>query len=158
MPMNDERRQYMEDNHFGWQIDRPVFVKMPFSAFGRSWERGDEFNWINQNFRAEDWFQQLKNVSALYNKGFLHHDRHKEKANKVGDRLSEMNGEQLYHLVSQLNAIVKQRTTSAQEFKDKKCKSSKIDDKQRGLIRQWLRRNPWAQEDFYKYRDSILGD
>lgn len=156
--MTKEQLQYIIDNFFGWQIDRPVFVKMEFDAFGKTWKRGEHFNWNNQQFRAEDWFQQLKNVHKLYLSGFLHHDSGREKENRVGDRLSEFNGEQLYRLVSQLNNIVKQRTSSTQEFKDKKCKSSKIDDKQRGLIRQWLRRNPWAHETFYEYRDFILGD
>jgi hypothetical protein len=155
--MQDEK-QYRIDNAFGWQIDRPVFVKLAFTAFGKKWERGDEFNWINQNFREEDWEQQLFNVANLYNSEFLHHDTSREKANKVGDRLSELNGEELYRLVAQLNAEVKERTSGSEEFAKKKCKISKIDDKQRGLIRRWLRSNPWAQDLFYEKRDYILGE
>lgn len=158
MPQNDERRQYMEDNHFGWQIDRPVFVKQEINAFGKTWKRGEEFKWYNQQFRAVDWYQQLKNVHNLYNQGFIHHDRNKEIATKVGDRLSEMNGEQLYSLVSQLNDIVRKNTSGPTEFGQKKCKISKINDKQRGQIRQWLRKNAWAQEQFYTIRDNILGE
>ena len=78
--------------------------------------------------------------------------------NKVGDRLSEMNAEQLYTLVGLLNSEVKKRTSSAEELKNKRCRQSKIDDKQRGLIRSFLRKNPWITEDFYKFRDDILGD
>lgn len=156
--MADEYKQYRIDNAFGWQINTPVFVKTPFTAFGKEWKRGEEFNWMNQQFRAEDWEQQLHNVHNLFNSNFLHHDSSREEETKVGDRLNEMNGEQLYRLVSQLNAEVKRRTTSAKEFADKKCKSSKIDTKQRGLIRRWLRSNAWAEDIFYQYRDSILGE
>jgi len=156
--MINPQKQHRIDNAFGWQIDRPVFVKVPFFAFGEQWKEGEVFNWLDQNFREQDYFRQLNNVHKMFLSGHIHHDSSKEKANKVGDRLSEMNGEQLYKLVAQLNSVVKGRTSSQQEFKDKKCKLSKIDDKQRGLIRQWLRRNPWASEDFYKYRDTILGD
>jgi hypothetical protein len=150
-------KQFRIDNAFGWQVDRPVFVKTSFSAFGKTWGQGEEFNWINQHFRKEDWEQQLHNVHNLYASGFIRHNSAKEQTNKVGDRLNELNSEQLRSLVTQLNAIVKNRTSSAQEFGDKKCKQSKIDDKQRGLIRQWLRRNTWATDEFYTIRDTIIG-
>lgn len=149
-------KQFRVDNAFGWQVDRPVFVKTSFSAFGKTWSAGEEFNWINQSFRKEDWEQQLHNVYNLYASGFIRHNSAKEKTNKVGDRLNELNSEQLRSLVTQLNAIVKQRTSSAQEFGDKKCKQSKVDDKQRGLIRQWLRRNTWATDEFYTLREHII--
>ena len=145
-----------EDNAFGWQIDRPVFVKIPFSAFGRKWERGQNFNWLDQPFRAEDWMKQLNNVHQLYLSGHVHHDTQKEVANKVGDRLSEMNRKRLDSLVRLVNAEVKKNTGSKAEFDKKKCKFSSIDSKQRGLIRQWLRANPWASEMFYTFRDQVL--
>ncbi|MCJ8336467.1 MAG: hypothetical protein MJH10_19915, partial [Epibacterium sp.] len=80
------------------------------------------------------------------------------KENKAGDRLSEMNAGQLYTLVGLLNSEVKRRTTSAEELKDKRCRQSKIDDKQRGLIRSFLRKNAWITDDFYRFRDDILGE
>lgn len=151
-----DHKQYQIDNHFGWQIDRPVFVKQGFQAFGKQWNRGDEFNWINQTFRKEDWFKQLKMVHNLYRAGYLHHDSQREKQNTVGDRLNEMTGDQLYKLVSTLNSEIQRRSGSKEEFNRLKCKISKIEDKQRGLIRQWRRRNTWADDLFYQYRDSIL--
>ena len=154
----EAEKQFRIDNAFGWQVDRPVFVKTSFTAFGKTWTRGEEFSWINQNFRAEDWEQQLFNVFNLYNSGFLRHDKEKESSNKVGDRLSELNAENLRRLVVNLNDIVKKRTSTQKEFNDKKCKQSTITDKQRGLIRQWLRRNHWALEDFTSARDFILGE
>jgi len=149
---------HKSDNLLGFQEVKPVFVKRPFSAYGKQWKYGEEFNWINQPSRKEDWDRQRKRTQTLYNQGFIHHDSARESANKVGDRLSELNGSKLYELVSQLNAIVKKQTSSMTEFTEKKCKLSKIDDKQRGLIRQWLRKNTWAQEDFYRIRDHILGE
>ena len=88
----------------------------------------------------------------------IYHNTTLAKENKVGDRLGEMNKEQLYRLVVQLNNIVKKRTTTQKEFSDKRCKQSKIEDKQRGLIRRFLNRNPWIVEDFYRLRDHILGE
>jgi hypothetical protein len=97
-------------------------------------------------------------VSILYSSGFLHHNRELEVQNKVGDRLSEMNNGQLETLVNLLNVEVKSRTSSASEFERKKCKKSRIDDKQRGLVRRFLNGNYWITEDFYRIRDKILGD
>jgi hypothetical protein len=77
---------------------------------------------------------------------------------KVGDRLSEMNGNQLKTLVTLMNAEVKKRTSSTNEFENKRCKQSTLDDKQRGLIRRFLVGNRWIMEDFYKMRDTILGE
>tara|TARA_R100000541_G_scaffold58487_1_gene69793 strand:- start:224 stop:508 length:285 start_codon:yes stop_codon:yes gene_type:complete len=94
----------------------------------------------------------------MYASGYLYHNKDLEKENKVGDRLSEMNTEGLYSLVGLLNSEVKKRTTSAEELKNKRCRQSKIDDKQRGLLRSFLRKNPWITEDFYRFRDNILGE
>lgn len=154
--MNTQDKQYRIDNAFGWQVDRPVFVRKSFNAFGKTWDRGENFNWINQAFRAEDWEQQLHNVHNLYLSGFVHHDTSKEQQNKVGDRLSEFNPEKLYSLVQQMNYIVKAQTNSQTEYTNKKIKTSKIADKQRGILRRWLYSNGWAHEEFYKIRDSIL--
>jgi len=144
-------RDGMHPRYLGWQVDWPVFVKMPFSADGKHWKRREHFNWAERNLETKD-------VASLYAQGFIYHNTELAKENKVGDRLSEMNTEELKSLVTQLNAIVKDRTTSSQEYNNKRCKQSKIDDKQRGLIRRFLNRNPWIAEDFYRLRDHIIGD
>ena len=69
-----------------------------------------------------------------------------------------MNGPKLDNLVNLLNVVVKERTSSTTEFERKRCKKSKLDDKQRGLIRRFLNANHWVMEDFYRIRDSILDD
>lgn len=149
-------KQYILDNAFGWQVDRPVFVKVPFSAFGKQWKSGDHFNWNNETFRESDYEKILHAVYALYNVGKLHHDTAKEGQVKVGDRLGEMKPFHLDKLVRQMNAIIKKRCVTDKEFREKKIKGSRIADKQRGLLRQWIYRNHWALEEFTKIRDDIL--
>lgn len=142
----------MHPTYLGWQIDWPVFVKIPFTADGNQLKQGEHFNWMGMIGVEAD------KVATLYSAGYLYHNRELEVQNKVGDRLSEMNGPQLENLVNLLNAEVKSRTSSTTEFERKKCKKSKIDDKQRGLIRRFLNANHWATEDFYRIRDNILGE
>jgi len=144
-------RDGMHPRYLGWQVDWPVFVKMPFSADGKNWKSREHFNWAEREIEPET-------VARLYAQGFIYHNSELAKVNKVGDRLGEMNSEDLYRLVVQLNAIVKERTTTTKEYNDKRCKQSKIEDKQRGLIRRFLNRNPWIVEDFYRLRDYILGE
>lgn len=135
----------------GFQVDWPVFVKIPLSADGKDWKRQEHFNWMERSVEPEK-------VAILYASGYIYHNKDLEVQNKVGDRLSEMDGRQLSALVNLLNTEVKKRTSSNTEFENKKCKQSRIDDKQRGLIRRFLLSNKWIQEDFYVFRDQILKD
>lgn len=141
----------MHPHYLGWQVDWPVFVKMSLSADGKQWKRGEHFNWLERSMEADK-------VALLYASGYLHHNKELEVQAKVGDRLSEMNGNQLKTLVNLINTEVKKRTSSTNEFENKRCKQSTIDDKQRGLIRRFLFGNKWIQEDFYTMRDTILGE
>ena len=139
----------MHPSYLGWQVDWPVFIKMPISADNRDWKRGDHFNWLERGIDADK-------VATLYASGYIHHNKDLEVQTKAGDRLSEMAGKQLETLVNLLNAEVKKRTSSTSEFETKKCKKSKLDDKQRGLIRRFLNNNSWIAEDFYAIREKIL--
>ena len=141
----------MHPTYLGWQMDWPVFVKMPVTADGTNWKRGDHFNWAERGL-AQD------KVAILYATGYIYHNSELEVQAKVGDRLSELSGKQLDTLVTLLNVEVKKRTSSTAEFNVKKCKKSKIDDKQRGLIRRFLNNSAWITEDFYTIRDKILND
>lgn len=141
----------MHPHYLGWQVDWPVFVKMSLSADGKQWKRGEHFNWLERSMDADK-------VALLYASGYLHHNKELEVQAKVGDRLSEMDGNQLKTLVNLINTEVKKRTSSTNEFENKRCKQSTIDDKQRGLIRRFLVGNKWIQEDFYAMRDTILGE
>ena len=140
----------MHPSYLGWQVDWPLFVKMPLSADNKEWKRDEHFNWLERGIEADK-------VARLYTSGYLHHNRDLEVQTKVGDRLSEMNGNQLKTLVTLINAEVKKRTSSTAEFENKRCKQSTLDDKQRGLIRRFLVSNKWITEDFYAMRDTILG-
>lgn len=151
-----EQQDYDFDNFFGFCPERPVFVKIPFKAFGREWKRGDEYTWLDQQFRAEEFETIAKNVKLMYDHGKLHHDRRMEVKNKVGDRLYEMNGKQMYRLVVQMNSILKKRTSTKKQYDELRCKVSKIDHKQRLLIRRFLDQNPWIWDEFVNYRDYIL--
>jgi hypothetical protein len=133
--------------YLGWQVDWPLFVKVPFG----DWKRFQHYNWIDRDIAPE-------RVASLYASGFLHHNKALEGENKVGDRLNEMTIDQLDTLVNLINAKVKDYTNSVKEFNDRRCKKSRILDKQRGLIRRFLYSNSWITNDFYKYRDQVLGE
>lgn len=133
-------------NYLGWQIDWPVFVKVPFSGY----EQGEHFDWLSKGVDPA-------RVAQLYSIGHLYHNKDLEKQTKVGDRLEEMDIAQLEKLVGLLNAEVKSKTNSTSEYTSKKCKQSKIETKQRGLLRSFLRNNRWIEEKFFELRDNILG-
>ena len=115
-----------------FQFDRPVFVRLPFDGHKRSFKAGDEFKW------KELGVNELR-VEILYNKGWLHHNSEMEVKTKVGDGLEELDVDGLHAVVDTINAKVKAKSQSQADFDKKKCKKSKIADKQRGLIRSWRR-------------------
>ena len=141
----------MHPTYLGWQVEWPVFIKRPLMADSKTWKQGDYFNWFERDIDPDT-------VATLYVSGYIHHNKELEVQTKVGDRLSELAGKQLDTLVNLLNAEVKKRTSSTSEFETKKCKKSKLDDKQRGLIRRFLNSSSWVIEDFYNIRDKILND
>jgi len=139
----------MHPTYLGIQVDWPLFVKMPLNADGKLWKTGDHFNWLERGIDADK-------VASLYVTNYVHHNEELAVQNKVGDRLSELAGKQLDTLVNLMNVEVKKRTSSNTEYEAKKCKKSKLDDKQRGLIRRFLNVSHWITEDFYEIRDSII--
>ena len=139
----------MHPRYLGFQVDWPVFVKVPFSAGGKLWKQQEHFNWLELGLSPEK-------VAVLYNNMFLIHSEDQEVQSKVGDRLSELAGKELETLVNRINEEVRSRTSGVTEFNAKKCKKSKIDVKQRGLIRRFLNNNNWVIEDFHRIRDAIL--
>jgi len=136
-------------DYLGLQIDWPLFIRKPFQTNNKEWKKGEFFNWTFHNVEP-------RRVALLYSAGFIQHDTAKETTNKVGDRLNEMNHEQLKKVFEQLNMYMKQICATSQEFQQRRCKGSKIDDKQRGLIRQFLRNNPEIKDEYDKIRDYVL--
>lgn len=137
-----------------FQRDWPVFVRSRYDPFRiRNIEYGynDLFPWKELSIPEE-------HVAMWFKTGLLYHNSELEKQNKVGDRLSEFDKAGLEKLVARLNVLVKQRTNSTNEYNAKKVKQSSIDEKQRGLLRSWLRNNRWAEEEFYAIRDEMLGE
>jgi DNA-binding MarR family transcriptional regulator len=141
----------MHPMYLGWQVDWPVFIKVPFPADNKFWKRGEHFNWAERDLDPYK-------VSILYSTGYIYHNSELEVSSRVGDRLNEMDQGQLDTLVDLLNSKVKELSTSSKEAQDKRCRKSKITEKQRGLIRRFLNSNSWIKEDFYDYRDRILGE
>ena len=139
----------MHPTYLGIQVDWPLFIKMPLMADSKIWKVGDHFNWLERGIDPDK-------VATLYATNYVYHNKELEIQNKVGDRLSELSGKQLESLVNSLNHEVKTRTSSTAEFNAKKCKKSKLDDKQRGLIRRFLNANHWVSDYFYTIRDSII--
>lgn len=119
--------------HTPFQYDRPTFVRVPFKAAGRMLKIGDEFKWKEQAGLDTD------KAHRLYLQGFIHHNDEREGEMQVGDGLERLDVEQLHALVDTINKKVKEKTRTEQEYNRRRCKKSKIVDKQRGLIRSWRR-------------------
>lgn len=136
------------------QENKPIFVRNRYKPIiwkHVSWKFEDNIPWQEMDIPIDV-------VKAWWSADLIMHSAELEKQQKVGDRLEEMNKAKLDTLYNLLNAVVKKQTSSTSEYKEKKIKFSQVEDRQRGLIRQWLGRNAWAMEDFYKYRDQILGE
>lgn len=118
-----------------FQHNRPVFVKeRDFQSAGKFWEVGERYHWEYLKIPVEK-------VQILFLQGAVHHNPELEEAIAkkiaVGDGLEELNQDQLELLVANINGKVKEKTKTPSEFIKKKCASSKIKDKQIGLIRSW---------------------
>jgi len=118
-----------------FQQNRPLFVKVnDFQSAGKFWKLGERYNW--------EFLQiPLDKVLWSFTQGFTHHNEGLEeevmKKVTIGDGLEELDIDQLHVLVSNLNAKVKDKTKDTSEFLAKKCATSKLKDKQIGLIRRW---------------------
>ena len=134
--------------YLGFQLDWPVFVKIPFKTGKRSWLRGDHFPWAELNLEPD-------RVANLYNNGYIYHNEELEKANEVGYKLAEFNKTELRKVVEQLNVRVKERTDSKEQYNKIRCRMSASMTKQRGLIRRFLHNNPSFEEDYYEIFDYI---
>jgi hypothetical protein len=115
-----------------FQIDRPVFVRIEFTSAGKVWIPGNEYKW-------KELFIKQDSVLDLYALGFLHHNSDLEVKASAGDGLEALDISSLNDLVNNINSKVQEQTSSKTDFDRKKCKKSKILDKQRGLIRSWRR-------------------
>lgn len=129
--------------YLGFQVDWPVFVKRPFKAGKKRYERGEHFNWPEVGAEERD-------VAALFANGFIYHNPDLEAEHKVGYRLHELTTGQLRSLVSLLNDRVKSRTESKEQYNKIRVRVSRIPEKQRTMIRRFLHNNPSFEEDYYE--------
>ena len=140
--------------YLDFQVNVPVFVKSQhneISLKGHTYKKDEYLPW--QELGVE-----YATVRQWWLFGYVYHNQELEKQTKVGDRLSEFDAQGLEKLVDAINVIVKEKTNSASEFKDKRCKKSRLEDKQRGLLRSFLRNNRWIEEQFFEIRDRMLDE
>jgi hypothetical protein len=114
---------------------RPVFVKLDgIQMAGKVWKKGERFQW-------EFFGTPYDVLQQLFFNDMLHHNEELEEIAvtkiSVGDGLEQYSIDQLHLLVDNLNGKVKAKTKDSREFLQKKCTTSKIKDKQIGLIRRW---------------------
>ena len=127
-----------------FQYDKPVFVRNPNGLLmsGKRYAKGDLVPWKERGLPKA-------NIERMYNEHHLHHNEEMEESVKpsVGDGLDEMTNEQLSILVKSINAKVKEKTSGETEYDKKKCRVSKIKDKQIGFIRSWRGRHGDLEAD-----------
>jgi hypothetical protein len=123
------------------QLDRTLFVKIPFQAAAKSWSIGDRFPWQEMNM-------DTMKVMILYNQDYLMHDDTKVAEMQIGDGLEVATIEQLHEIVRDYTNRVKQIHGSNQTaFEARRPKMSQIPEKQRGLIRSWRNNHlDWLQK------------
>lgn len=116
-----------------FQLDRPVFCKVPIQTRGKTLQPGTIFKWKETQIDPH-------RVRVMYQQGLLYHDDDLAAANDekaIGDGLEELDIESLHALVDKINEKVKAQVKTEKDYITKKCAMSKIRDKQIGLIRRW---------------------
>jgi len=122
------------------QLDRPIFVRIPFEARNKTWAVGQHLPWREMNMPQDT-------IQILFNQGFLIHDEESETLMQVGDGLEAIDVEGLHQIVDDYNKRIKAVVPNDTAFIRRKCPTSKIATKQRGLIRSWRRNNlDWLEK------------
>jgi hypothetical protein len=118
---------------------RPIFATgQSFQAFGKVWAADSPFPWEDMGM---DYQEPV--IHQLYESGFLAHrpdleDFFMEESRKaVGDGLESFNLDELHNLVKRINKDIMGKCKNPNDYRLKRCPSSKIKDKQIGLIRRW---------------------
>ena len=117
---------------------RPLFVTQSFTAFGKTWAVEAPFPWEDLGLDyQEPTIHQLFASNYLIHRPDLENSFAEESTKVVGDGLEEMPQDAINLLVEKINRMVRQKCKTDKEFSLKKCPSSKIKDKQIGLLRRW---------------------
>lgn len=111
-----------------FQLDKPLFCKIPQRAAGRLFPAGAHFDWKRLRLGPNK-------IRTMYVDGQFYHSEELEEtlAPVVGDGLEELNIESLRKIVDKINEKVK----ATGNDKIRTCKISNIKDKQIGHIRSW---------------------
>ena len=115
-----------------FQVDRPVFVKIPFVGAGKNWTVGQQFKWQAMSMKEET-------IAQLFYNDYLMHSEEAEQlveSKVIGDGLEELDIEDLNALVKKINEKVLLKVGQT-KFIRMKVPSSTIKDKQIGKIRRW---------------------
>lgn len=137
------------------QYSKPLFVRSRHKSViwkGKEWAYNDLVPWQEVGIPEEK-------IKILFDIGLVYHNESLEKESKVGDRLVEINDEDILKLIRLTNSELKKRAANDTEFGRIKIKQSKVRDKQIGLIRSWMNRFPTlADEVMFPIRDDILSE
>lgn len=137
------------------QYSKPLFVRSRHKSViwkGKEWTYNDLVPWQEVGIPEDK-------IKILFDIGLVYHNESLEKETKVGDRLVEINDEDILKLIRLANSELKKRAANDTEFGRIKIKQSKVRDKQIGLIRSWMNRFPTlADEVMFPIRDDILGE
>jgi hypothetical protein len=112
------------------QHDQPLFVRIPFTSGGHSWEAEDHFPWREMLVSSD-------RVAILYREGYLIHNGELAGQMKVGDGLEAAGIEALHAIVDEYNKRIKAVVKHQTELERRKAKKSTLRSKQMGLIRNW---------------------
>lgn len=123
-----------------FQIDRPVFVRIPFKARNKLWKQGEHLPWKEMSFEQD-------RIQILFSQGYVIHSEEQEVTMQVGDGLEALDVEGLNQIVKEYNDRLTKVTTIKNVLQRRKCPTSKLADRQRGLIRSWRRNNlDWLEK------------
>lgn len=123
-----------------FQIDRPVFVRIPFNMRNKTWDREEHLPWKEMNINQDT-------IEIMYASGQLYHSAEQETSMQVGDGLEAIDSEGLKQIVDDYNERIKKVVSVQSQIDRRRCPSSKIATKQRGLIRSWRRNNlDWLEK------------
>lgn len=123
-----------------FQIDRPIFVRIPFKARNKQWEQGEHLPWKEMSFDQD-------RIQILFSQGYVIHSDEQEVTMQVGDGLEAIDVEGLHQIVKEYNDRLAKVTAIKNVLQRRKCPTSKLADRQRGLIRSWRRNNlDWLEK------------
>lgn len=118
-----------------FQIFEPLYVNREFDGRGKTWKVGTEFKWREMCIDEDV-------VRNLFAQDFLRHDFTRVKTESpIGDGLDALDLDSLHAKVERINEVVaKVEGLTAPQRAAMKCKKSRNQSQQVGIIRTWKNR------------------